>query len=42
LQQNNMLQRAGQVIETPEITVDTKKTRKSDESRKIFDYAIGF
>lgn len=42
LQQNNMLQRAGQVIETPEITVDTQKAAKNDSGKKIFNYAIGF
>ena len=42
LQQNNMLQRAGQVIETPQITVDTEKKMNKKVTRKIFDYAIGF
>ena len=42
LQQNNMLQRAGQVIETPEITVDTEKAAKYSENKQIFNYAIGF
>ena len=42
LQQNNMLQRAGQVIETPEVTVDTPITSKHTSKKKIFDYAIGF
>ena len=42
LQQNNMLQRAGQVIETPEITVDTPVSSRHFAKKKIFDYAIGF
>lgn len=42
LQQNNMLQRAGQVIETPEITVDSSSSSKLFMKKKIFDYAIGF
>lgn len=42
LQQNNMLQRAGRVIETPEITVDTTASAKHLKSKKIFKYAIGF
>ena len=41
LQQNNMFQRAGQVIETPEVTVDTQSTIKR-KPKKIFKYAIGF
>lgn len=42
LQQNNMLQRAGQVIETPEVQVSTEDTMKHSKQKKIFDYAIGF
>ena len=42
LQQNNMLQRAGQVIETPEITVDSSLVSKKKTNKKIFNYAIGF
>lgn len=42
LQQNNMLQRAGQVIETPEITSETPVSAKQGVKKKIFDYAIGF
>ncbi len=42
LQQNNMLQRAGQVIETPQITVDTQAVAKRSVKKKIFNYAIGF
>ena len=42
LQQNNMLQRAGQVIETPEIIVEPPISTKHREKQKIFDYAIGF
>lgn len=42
LQKNNKLQRASQVIETPQITVDTEKSVDTGVKRKIFDYAIGF
>ena len=42
LQQNNMLQRAGQVIETQEVTVDPSLASKQTSSKKIFKYAIGF
>ncbi len=42
LQQNNMLQRAGQVIETPEITVDPALALKNRPKKRIFNYAIGF
>ena len=42
LQQNNMLQRAGQVIETPEIIIETPITEKQQAKKKIFDNAIGF
>lgn len=41
-QQNNMLQRAGQVIETPEVTVDTNMNSSATSKRKLFNYAIGF
>lgn len=40
-QQNNMLKRAKQVIEIPEITVDSAEPTKS-EKKKVFNYAIGF
>ena len=42
LQENNMLQRAGQVIETPEITVDSQTSTKHFAKKRIFSYAIGF
>ena len=42
LQQNNMLQRAAQVIETPEIIIETPITEKQNTKKKIFDNAIGF
>ena len=42
LQQNNMLQRAGQVIETQEVTIDPSLASKQTSSKKIFNYAIGF
>ena len=41
LQENNMLQRAGLVIETPEITVDNS-TKTKHKNKKIFNTAIGF
>lgn len=41
-QQNNMLQRAGQVIETPEVTVDANVNSTTTFKRKLFNYAIGF
>lgn len=42
LQQNNMLQRAGQVIETPEVTIEAPISNNHSTKKKIFDYAIGF
>ena len=42
LQQNNMLQRAGQVIETQEVTVEPSVASKQTSNKKIFNYAIGF
>lgn len=41
LEQNNMLQRAGQVIETQEVVVDTDSLSKPVK-KKVFNYAIGF
>ena len=41
-QKNNMLKRADQVIETPEVTVDSSEVMKKSSNRKIFNYAIGF
>jgi DNA integrity scanning protein DisA with diadenylate cyclase activity len=42
LQQNNMLQRAGQVIETDEVTVDSEFAPTKSSSKKVFNYALGF
>ena len=42
LQKNNMLQRAGQVIETPEVTVDSTENVSKSVKRRLFNYAIGF
>ena len=43
LQKNNMLQRAGQVIETPEVTVYAQETAANKVAKKkLFNYAIGF
>ena len=41
-QQNNMLQRAGQVIETDEIPHVAEDGVKNSSAKKIFNYAIGF
>lgn len=41
-QQNNMLKRAGQVIETEAVTVDTSETLSKTNKKRIFNYAIGF
>ena len=42
LQQNNMLQRAGQVIETQEVQTAEEDINKNSSGKKIFNYAIGF
>ena len=42
LQQNNMLQRAGKVIETPAIEVDPAETMAKKSQKRLFNYAIGF
>ena len=42
LQQNNMLQRAGLVIETPAVEVDSGDTAVKASKKKFFNYAIGF
>ena len=41
-QKNNMLKRAGQVIETQAVTVDTMETTPKSTKKRIFNYAIGF
>ena len=41
-QKNNMLKRAGQVIETPEIIVDSTDAKTTKAKKKIFKHAIGF
>ena len=41
-QQNNMLKRAGQVIETPAITVDFAENTPKKSKKRMFNYAIGF
>ncbi len=41
-QKNNMLKRAGQVIETQAITVDLNENVPKKSQRRIFNYAIGF
>ena len=42
LQQNNMLQRAGQVIEAPAVTVNPDEVPVKPTKKKLFNYAIGF
>lgn len=42
LQQNNLLQRPGQVIETQEVQVSKESTGKNSSTKKIFNHAIGF
>lgn len=41
-QKNNMLKRAGQVIETQAITVDSQESTPKSTKKKVFKYAIGF
>ena len=41
-QKNNMLKRAGQVIETPAITVDSTENVSKKSKKHMFNYAIGF
>ena len=41
-QKNNMLKRAGQVIETPAITIDSAESSPKKSQKRIFNYAIGF
>ena len=41
-QKNNMLKRAGQVIETPEITIESSEDIMPKKKKKVFKYAIGF
>ena len=42
LQQNNLLQRPGQVIETQEIQASKENIGKNNSTRKVFNHAIGF
>ena len=42
LQENNMLQRAGQVIETPAVEVAPNETSVKTSNKKFFNYALGF
>lgn len=41
-QKNNMLKRAGQVIETPAITIESAENLPKKSQKRIFNYAIGF
>ena len=41
-QKNNMLKRAGQVIETPEITIDATEAMTKSSKKRVFNYALGF
>ena len=42
LQQNNLLQRPGQVIETNEVQASKEDTNKKYYKQKVFNHAIGF
>ena len=42
LQQNNLLQRPGQVIETQEVQASKESTGKNSSTKKVFNHAIGF
>ena len=42
MQQNNMLQKAGQVIETQAIEVEPGENPLKKSKKKLFNYAIGF
>ena len=42
LQQNNLLQRPGQVIETQEIQASEENVGKNKFSHRVFNHAIGF
>ena len=42
LQQNNMLQKSGKVIETEAVTVDSEEALQKISKKKSFKYAIGF
>lgn len=42
LQQNNLLQRPGQVIETQEVQASRENNGKNNSARKVFNHAIGF
>ena len=42
LQQNNLLQRPGQVIETPEVQPSNDNTGRNTLGQKVFNHAIGF
>lgn len=42
LQENNMLQKAGQVIETDAVEIGSNETAVKSSKKKFFNYAIGF
>ena len=42
LQQNNLLQRPGQVIETPEVQPTMESAGKNTSHKRVFNHAIGF
>jgi len=42
LQQNNLLQRPGQVIETQEVLDSGNDVQKNTSRRNVFNHAIGF
>ena len=41
-QKNNMLKRAGHVIEAPEVTVDPSENTPKKTKKRVFKHAIGF
>ena len=41
-QKNNMLKRAGQVLEIPAITIDPLENKPKKSKKHLFNYAIGF
>ena len=42
LQQNNMLQKAGRVIETQAVEVESNEITAKTKKKRLFNYAIGF
>ncbi|MCQ2739028.1 MAG: hypothetical protein MJ237_02240 [bacterium] len=42
LQKNNILQKAGEVVVTPEVVINSEKPVSRFKKKKLFEYAIGF